>query len=129
MVGRAPRMNGRPSSRLSRMARLLSMRAFKNAITAGSPGGLAKFFRNRYGPRKPVTFWLSKMIQRNASSRSVPPPGPDQARPPRGPEPLVLALGLELARALGEVGQDHAGLGEFLVAVHEDRPFAQPVDL
>ena len=111
MVGRSPSMNGGPSSRLLTMARLPSMRPLRNASTAGSPAGLAKFFRKRYGPRKPLTFWLSKMIQRSASSRSSSP------------------CGLELAGALGEIGQDHAGLGELLAAVHQHRHFAHLVDL
>ena len=44
------------------------------------------------GPRKPLSFWLSKMIQRSASSRSS------------------SLCGTELAGTFGEVGEDHAGL-------------------
>ena len=57
-----------------------------------------------------MTFWLSKMIQRSASSRSSSPSG------------------LNLPDALGEIGQDHAGLAELLVAVHQHRHFAHLVD-
>ena len=47
MVGLSPSTKGALASRLSRIARLPSMRPLRNAITAGSPGGRAKFFKKR----------------------------------------------------------------------------------
>src|SRR3954463_11325976 len=44
-------------------------------------------------------------------------------------ETLVLAIGPELARPVGKVGQDHAGLAELLVAVHEYGRLAHLVDI
>src|SRR5262249_6952960 len=49
--------------------------------------------------------------------------------PAEGFQALVLALGLELARAVGEIGETDAGLAEFPRAMHEDRNFAHFVDL
>jgi hypothetical protein len=53
---------------------------------AAGIGRRREFLRNRWGPRKPLTFWLSKMIQRRHSGRSS-------------------SLGAKLAGALGEIGQ------------------------
>src|SRR3954469_6766580 len=44
-------------------------------------------------------------------------------------ETLVLAIGPELARPVGKVGQDHAGLAELLVAVDEYGRLAHLVDI
>ena len=102
---------GAPSSRLLMIARLPSMRPLKKASTAGSGAGFAQFLRKRYGPRKPLTFWLSKMSQRIASSSSL------------------LALRQELARALGQIAEDHARLAELLAAMRQHRRFAHLVDV
>ena len=44
-------------------------------------------------------------------------------------EPLVLAARQEFFGVLGEIGQDHAGLGQLLAAVNEHRDFAHLVDV
>src|SRR5260370_6628620 len=44
-------------------------------------------------------------------------------------KPFVLALGAELARPVGEIGQDHAGLAELLTLMHQHRHLAHFVDL
>src|SRR5215510_2487842 len=59
IVGLSPMRNSRTFSRLLTIARLPSIRSLRNASTAGSPAGLAKFFKNRNGPRKTLTFWFA----------------------------------------------------------------------
>src|SRR5262249_2867298 len=44
-------------------------------------------------------------------------------------EPRLLALGTELSRPVGEVGQDHPGLAELLALMREDRHLAHFVDV
>ena len=79
MVGRAPSMNGRLASRLSTMARLLSMRPLRNASTAGSPARLGEVLQEAIGTEKAVDLLV---VENDPAQRF---------------EPLVLALGPELA--------------------------------
>src|SRR5262249_20518882 len=44
-------------------------------------------------------------------------------------EPLLLALGAELSRPLGEIAQDHAGLAELLSLMGQHRHLAHFVDV
>ena len=66
------------------------MRPLRNASTAGSPGGLAKILQEAVRPEKAVDLLV---VEDDPAQRF---------------ELLVLALGAELAGALGEVGEDHA---------------------
>src|SRR5262245_123841 len=111
MVGRASSTNGPLASRLSTMARLLSMRPLRKASTAGSPGGLASVAQEAIGAEKAVDLLV---VEDDPAQRL---------------EALVLAFRLELARALGEVGEDHGRLAERARAVHEHRHFAHFVDV
>ena len=111
MVGLSLTRNFRPVSRLLTIARLPSIRPFRNARTAGSPGGLAKFLRKRNGPEEAVDL----LIVENDPAQRL--------------ELFVFAFGLELAGASGEISQDHARLREFFLAVHEHRRFAHFVDV
>ena len=96
MVGRSPSMNGAAGEPLVDDGEIAVDAALEERHHRRIAGGLGEVLQEAVRPEKAVDLLV---VEDDPAQRF---------------EPLVLALGLEFAGALGEIGQDHAGLGELL---------------